>query len=87
MISVCESYAERHHIIFNPTKSKLLCYNVDPSSLGPIYLNNQSISIVSHDKHLGNYISTDIHDRNIIANVCDLYQRSNSIITDFHACA
>ena len=86
MISVCESYAERHHIIFNPTKSKLLCYNVDPSSLGPIYLNNQSISIVSHDKHLGNYISTDIHDRNIIANVCDLYQRSNSIITEFHGC-
>ena len=69
MISVCESYAERHHIIFNPTKSKLLCYNVDPSSLGPIYmyLNNQSISIISHDKHLGNYITTDIHDRNIIA--------------------
>ena len=60
MISGCESYAERHHIIFNPTKSKLLCYNVDPSSLVPIYLNNQSISIVSHDKHLGNYISTDI---------------------------
>ena len=85
-ISVCESYAERHHIIFNPIKSKFLCYNVDPRSLGPIYLNNQSISIVSHDKHLGNYISTDIHDRNIIANVCDLYQPSTSIITEFHAC-
>ena len=27
-----------------------------------------------------------IHDINIIANVCDLYQRSNSIITEFHAC-
>ena len=39
-----------------------------------------------YDKHLGNYISTDIHDRNIIANVCDLYQRSNSIITEFQAC-
>ena len=86
MISVCESYAERHHIIFNPTKSVLLCYNVDPSLFGPIYLNNQSISIVSHDRHLDSYISTDIHDRNIIANVCDLYQRSNSIITEFHAC-
>ena len=86
MISVCESYAERHHIIFNPTKSKLLCYNVVPSSLDPIYLNNQSISIVSHNKHIGNYISTDIHYRNILANVCDLYQHSNSIITGFHAC-
>ena len=85
-ISLCESYAERHHLIFNPTKSKMLCNNEDPSSLGSIYLNNQSISIVSHDKHLGNYISTDIHNRNILANVCDLYQRSNSIITEFHAC-
>ena len=44
-----------------PQNPKLLCYNVDPSSGGPIYLNNQSISIVSHDKHLVNYISTDIH--------------------------
>ena len=86
IIPVCESYVKRHHIIFNLIKSKLLCYNVDPRSLGPIYLNNQSISIVSHDKHLGIYISTDIHDRNIIANVYDLYQRSNSIITKFHAC-
>ena len=84
MISVCESYAERYHTIFNSTKSKLLCYNVDhPSSLGPIYLNNQWISIVSHDKHLGNYISTAIHDKIILANVCDLYQRSNSIIIEF----
>ena len=41
IISVCESYAERHHIIFNSTKSKLLCYNVDPSPLGLIYLNHQ----------------------------------------------
>ena len=64
----------------------MLCYNVDPSSLAPIYLNNQSISIVSHDKHLGNDISTDIHDRNIMANVCDLYQHSNSITTEFNAC-
>ena len=64
----------------------MLCYNVDPSLLGPIYLNNQSISIVYHDKHLGNYISTDVHDRNILANVCDLYQLSNSIITEFRVC-
>ena len=83
IISVCESYAKRHHIIFNTTKSKLLCYNVDPSSLGPIYLNNQSISIVAHDKHLGNYISPDIQDINILANVCDLYQLSNSVIIGY----
>ena len=86
MISVCESYAERYHIAFNPTKSKLICYNIDPSTLGPICLNKQLISIVDNDKHLGNYISNDIHDRNIVSSVCDLYQRSNSTISDFNAC-
>ena len=84
MISVCESFPERHHIIFNTTKLKLLCYNVDPSQIGPIYLNNQSIIIVSHDKHLSNFISTDNHDRNILANVCNLYQRSNTVSSAQH---
>ena len=86
MISLCESYAERYHITFNPIKSKLICYNIDPCTLGPICLNKQPISIVDNDKHLGNYISNDIHDRNIVSSVCDLYQRSNSTISDFNAC-
>ena len=39
-----------------------------------------------YEKHLGNYVSTNISDRNIIANVCDLYQRSNRLISDFIGC-
>ena len=77
-----------YHITFNLVKSILLlvCYNVDPSLLGQIYLIIKCVSVVSHDRHLGSYISTDIHDRNILANVCDLYYGSNSVIADFHAC-
>ena len=88
MISVCESYAERYHITFNPTKSKIICYNIDPSTLGPICLNKQPISIVDNDKYIGNYLSNDIHDINIVStsSVCDLYQRSNSTISDFKFC-
>ena len=74
MISVCEPYPERYHITFNPIKSKLICYNIDPSTLGSICLNKEPISIVDNDMHLGNYISNDIHGRNIVSNVCDLYQ-------------
>ena len=37
-------------------------------------------------KHLGNYISKNIHESNIIGSVSDLYQRSNWIISDFRAC-
>ena len=38
------------------------------------------------DKHLGNYISDSIHDRHILNNICDLYQRSNLLISQFRSC-
>ena len=86
MISICESYARDYHITFNPAKSKLLCFNASSSQISPIYLNGTPVTVVNKDKHLGNTISTDIYDRNIISNVCDFYQRSNSVISDFSIC-
>ena len=77
--SICEEFAKCHSIIFNLSKTKLLCFNLDPlSEVPPIYLNGEQISIVEREKPLGNYVFTNISDRKIIANVCDLYQRSNN---------
>ena len=56
------------------------------SKVPPIYLNGERVSFVENEKHLGNFVSTDIEDRNIIADVCDLYQRSNLLISDFRVC-
>ena len=56
------------------------------SVLPPIYLNGEKVSIVEHEKHLVNYVATDNADRNMIANVCDLYQRSTLLISDFRVC-
>ena len=68
-------------------KTKLLCFNMKlESKVPPTYLNGERVSIVENEKHLGNYVSTDIEDRNIIADICDLYQRSNSLISDFRVC-
>ena len=65
----------------------LLCFNVDHTDVIPqTYLNGEVIPVVDSDKHLGNYISTNITDRNIIDNICDLYQRSNRVISDFRVC-
>ena len=86
MITICESDAQDYHIIFNPAKSKFLCFNVRLSDISPTYLNGTLVTVVNKDKHLGNYISTDIYDRNIISNVCVFYQRSNSVISDFSIC-
>ena len=81
MIKICEQFAGSHSITLNPLKTKLLCFNMKlESKVPPIYLNGEKVSIVEHEKHLGNYVSTDIADRNIIADVCDLYQRSNLLI-------
>ena len=64
---------------FNPNKSKLLCFNVVYTDVIPlIYINGKVIPVVDSNKHLGNYISTNITDRNITDNICDIYQRSNS---------
>ena len=59
MISICETYAQDYHIIFNPAKSKLLCFNVSSSDISQINLNGTPVStVVNKDKHLENYIST-----------------------------
>ena len=74
MISKCEKYVSSHSITFNPNKSKLLCYNANLTSNVPqVYLNGEKIPVVNSDKHLGNFISTNIVDINIPENVCDLY--------------
>ena len=52
----------------------------------PIYLNGETVSIVEHEKHFLNYVTTDIGGRNIIVNVYDLYQRSNLLISNFRVC-
>ena len=86
MIATCEEFAKKHQIIFNPTKSKLLCFNASNAVTPHIKLNGQPVSVVHKDKHLGNYISDSIHDRHILNYVCDLYQRSNLIISQFRSC-
>ena len=64
----------------------MLCFYVSSSDVSQICLNGTPVTVVDKDRHLGNYISTDIYDRNIVSNVCDFYQRSNSVISDFGIC-
>ena len=49
-------------------------------------LNGQPVSVVHKDKHFGNNFSDSIHDRHILYNVCDLYQRSSLLISQFRSC-
>ena len=70
MIGIREQYAKTHSITLKPNKSKLLYYNRDRAvDIPPLYLNGEVIPSVGSDKHLGNYISIDIADRNIVDSV------------------
>ena len=41
---LCQFMVCDNSIIFNPNKSKLIRFTVDPDTVAPIYLNNQLIS-------------------------------------------
>ena len=61
VMKICENFAKSHNIVFNSSKSKLLCYNKDPQSvIPPMYLNGEQVSVVEYEKHLGNFLSTNI---------------------------
>ena len=82
MIGICEDYAQEFHILFNPSKSKLMYYNVSHDNLH-VKLCNQDVHIVSKEIYLGNYVSENIYDRAIKQTVCAFNAKSNQIISDF----
>ena len=82
MIGICEDYAQEFHIFFNPSKSKLMYYNVSHDNLH-VKLCNQDVHIVSKEIYLGNYISENIYDRAIKQTVCAFNAKGNQIISYF----
>ena len=80
---LCSISSQAHHEATLYDSTILLCYNADLTGVVPqLYLNRERIPVVDSDKYLGNYISTNIHKRNIIGSVSDIYQRSNWVISD-----
>ena len=45
MISICETFANKYSISFNPSKSKLLCFNVDSSNVAPVFINGSELKL------------------------------------------
>ena len=73
-------------LLFNPLKSRLLCYNVDNPDTVYVTLGNTTVRTSLHEKHIGNFISNNIHDRHIKEYVCRLIGKTNAILCDFGCC-
>ena len=69
-------------ILFNPIKSKLMCFNVKHEDF-VLYLFSQPVKLVEHETYLGNDIVSDIFDRSISHTGHTFYQKSNHVISDF----
>ena len=82
MIGISENYAQKFPILFNPSKSKLMYYNVSYDNLH-VKLCNQDVHIVLKEIYIGNYVSKNIDDRAIKQKVCAFNVKSNQIISDF----
>ncbi len=86
MIRICELYAEEFSILFNPKKSKLLCFN-PCSDLKPcVKLCGKVVEVVDSDLHLGNRIYSDIYRKNSDEMVANFYMRSNQVRANFRMC-
>ena len=73
MVDICEQFAHEYHISFNPSKSKLMSFNLSRPLGTLIFLNSQKVEVVDNDSHLGNYVATILRDISITKHVCDLY--------------
>ena len=74
-----------HSIMFNPSKSKLLCYNMLTSVVPNVMLCGEVID-VHFEKHLGNRLYDDIYKHDMKTLIGDFYLRSNSVIVNFNMC-
>ena len=86
MIAICEDYANEYSILFNPKKSKLLCYNMFADEMPVIKLCNHVVEVVDNEVYLGSRIYNDIYTSNIDEYVCDFERRSNHVIHNFAMC-
>ena len=86
MIKVCETFADKVGFLFNPLKSKVLCYNVDTPDTVYVKLGNNTIRTSLYEKHVGNFISNNIYDINIKEHVCRFIGKTNAILCDFGSC-
>ena len=51
-----------------------------------VTLGNTTVRTSLHEKHLGNFISNNIYDRNIKEHVCRFIGKTNAILCDFGCC-
>ena len=82
MLNICHRFSVDFDITFNPSKSKMLCYNVGQYS-PDLHMFGLSIPVVKTEQHLGCHVGTDCNPKRIDRLIGDIYCNCNALLTNF----
>ena len=72
--------------MFNPKKSKLMCYNMLLDTKPIIKLCNQLVQVVDSEVYLGSRTYNNVYKMSSDEIVCDFGRRSNHVVHNFKMC-
>ena len=91
LLGVCEIFANRNHMIFNPKKSQCMSFrskHCQNSELSNFKLNGREINFVESCTYLGHVINNKLSDDDDIFKRCRfLYFQGNKLIKNFINCS
>ena len=80
MLTICDQNASKHHLMFNPTKTKCMFFPTNKNlKQFSITYKNEKIEFVKESCLFGFKISTHIQNRNIEVRIQTLYRKCNEI--------
>ena len=84
LLGICEAFSDEYKILFNASKSKHIFMSKNRRCAPiPFELGGNAIPTVDSDKHLGNIIGSQALDKTIDANIRELYQNVNVLLSQF----
>ena len=88
LLSVCESYAVSHGLVFNASKTQLICFRLCKFGKFPpsIFFNNTKLEFLDEVMHLGHILTYNLNDKqDIVRVVKDMNRKANSVLCKFSA--
>ena len=83
MLHICSEFASDYNVLFNCSKSKMLCFGKSKYVGQGLDFMGGIVSIINTDKHLGHPIGRDSNKTSIDDAINDLYCKTNMIMSHF----
>ncbi|XP_075984930.1 uncharacterized protein LOC142982353 [Anticarsia gemmatalis] len=64
LLSICETYAREHDLVYNAKKTELLVFRSGrgPQNVPPVWIGGQVVAVVERFKYLGHILTSDMKD-------------------------